>query len=203
MIVPIRSTLEPDELSDVLLETYRLWIDFALGKKAIGGKMLRHPSGRYAAAITAKKDNKGRIVGIYIDDAAAGAKEARIIEHGHRAVNLKDYMLARAKVSADGHKYRRLNLRQIPTSPLQSLANIAVGGGFVSRGPKRSLRSFSSSLSKMWAANYQNAYGDNWRTMTDKPGSSPWRIPEMYAYSPARQLRDLLGPKYGRRIKIP
>ena len=200
---PIQSNLDPDELSDVLLETFRLWTDFALGKRAIGGKILKYPSGRYAAAITAKKDENGRTVGIYVDDSVEGAKEARIIEHGHVAVNLKDYMLRSAKVSKDGYRYRRINLRQAPISPLQALSNISVGGGFVSRGPKHSLRSFSKSLGRMWAGNYGSAYGSNWRVMTDAPGSSPWRIPAMPAFSPARQLRDLLGSKYGRRIKIP
>lgn len=201
--------MSQDTISDALLITYRMWVDFALGKGTLGGHVerLKNPSGRYAAAITAKKDDKGKIIGIYVDDSAEGAKEARIIEYGHPAINLKDYMLRNAKVSKAGYRYRRLNLRQAPISPLQALSGVSIGGGFVSRGSKRSLTSLSRRLGRIWADNYKSAYGSNWRVMSDAPGSSPWRIPAMKPYSVAHILKEMLsetvGPAGANRLKLP
>lgn len=110
-VYDVFTDLDPEQLTQVAAETYYRWLQFALGKAEIGGKKLKHPSGRYAAALSWKKTGVARIA-IIADENAA--KEIGILETGHAEFSLKDQMLAPGRpgvrVSKEGYPYRRINL---------------------------------------------------------------------------------------------
>lgn len=79
----VHTNLPPDQVSRVAIEIFSLWVDFALGRRAIGGKRLIYPTGRYAASISYQLIGESTIAFV------ATAPEADILEHGHAAVDLK------------------------------------------------------------------------------------------------------------------
>ena len=85
-VYTIRTNLPPEAVNQIGLEIYAMWRDFALGKRALGGKRLIYPTGRYAAAIEFKQTGTSSVAITADEDAAP---EAAILETGHRAVDLK------------------------------------------------------------------------------------------------------------------
>lgn len=81
----VRTDLGPEDLHDVAMQIYAKWLEFALGEGALGGKTLKHPTGRYAAAISVTQEQDGSYL-IYADD---DLPEAGILESGHQAFDLK------------------------------------------------------------------------------------------------------------------
>lgn len=175
----IKTNLLDDERSDLLLQTYQRWISFALGMGSIGGRMLKNPSGRYAASITAQtmrvpahetRDKIGgiirrrkipaqdRVIAIFIDGNSEGSVEAGIIEHGHGSVDLKETMLR------NHPQGRMIPMRQAPTSPLYSLAGykgslLSQLGARTSKRGKRSYLQPNSKLARMWSSEYHPTGG--------------------------------------------
>lgn len=186
--------LNPDELTEVAVETYRLWLRFALGEKSIGGRTLAHPSGRYAAAISWRRKGRSTIA-IIADEQLA--PEALWIEDGHSPADILSAMLSGGKVSADGHRYRRVSLKAgtgrggqaAPMSGLDMNAittSSATGGGA------------SPMFKTMWAERRDGAEPDRVRTMTDRPGAAKWQVPAFAPYAPAAILADMLRRDYSR-----
>ena len=170
----IRTNLSPEYVHDLLLETYQMWMEFALGKSSIGGRMLKNPSGRYASAITADRGPEGNIIAVYIEPGHIGSKEAAIIEHGHGPVDLKQKMLR-------GRTSRKIYMRDPPISPmgsipggLRTLRSMTRQGGRTGMmrtyGPMRFIRR----QARIWAETYRTSYSDNVRTMSRN--SSGWIV---------------------------
>jgi hypothetical protein len=82
----IRTDLPPEGVTQIALEIYARWVDFAMGGSAIGGRRLISPTGRYASSIQYKQEAE-HVVAIVADENIA--PEAAYIEHGHGAVDLK------------------------------------------------------------------------------------------------------------------
>jgi hypothetical protein len=191
-VYDIYTDLDPDQLGNVAAETYYTWLMFAIGKTDIGGKTLKHPSGRYASAISWRRTGRARI-SIIADEGAV--PEVGMIEDGSPAIDLKAKMLTpdKSKRSKDGYLYRTLYLRpdqwrEAPQIGMDSIVS-AFGG-----------ERLASRLGRLWAQPRPNVDPKSRGpfTMTNKPGSSPWRIPAMPAYAPAAILAQQLQSQYGK-----
>jgi hypothetical protein len=190
-VYDIYTNLDPQQLSELASETFRVWLRFALGQEEIGGKKLLHPSGRYASAISWRRTGVARVSILADEDAVP---EVGAIEYGRPEVDLKSKMLSggNTHISKDGYAYRVLPLRtdqwrDTPTlTPGMTLDTMS--GGKVRAG-----------VARMWAQ--PRPYVDRksrFRTMSNRPGSAPWRIPEFHPYAPAAILAELLDQQFGR-----
>lgn len=79
----IRTNLPPEQLNQIALEIFSRWVEFALGERALGGKRLIHPTGRYAASLEYRQEGEASVAMV------SSSPIAGIIEHGHAAVDLK------------------------------------------------------------------------------------------------------------------
>jgi hypothetical protein len=82
----VNTNLSPEQLSAVAIEIFSQWVSFAMGLGSIGGKMLAHPTGRYAASI------EYQVLGatqISILANTGVAPEGGILESGHARFDLK------------------------------------------------------------------------------------------------------------------
>lgn len=189
-VYDIYTNLNPQQLSELASATFKLWLQFALGKLEIGGKKLLHPSGRYASAISWRKTGAARVSILADEDAIP---EVGAIEYGHPEVDLKAKMLygGKAHVSKDGFLYRVIPLRpdQWRNTPNLTPSSIhdTMTGGHVRPG-----------VARMWAKPRPWVDGKSrYRTMTNKPGSAKWMIPEFHPYAPAAILAELLKQEFG------
>jgi hypothetical protein len=82
----IMTDIPPQEISRITLAIYAKWLDFALGKTNLNGRMIVAPTGRYARSLQVRWED-GIAVGVIAD--ANIAPEAALIEHGHAPVDLK------------------------------------------------------------------------------------------------------------------
>jgi hypothetical protein len=183
----VMTDLDPNALTEVVMETYRRWLSFALGQSEIGGNVLAHPSGRYAASISWKRTGQSEIA-IIADESKA--PEGDWIERGRSAFSIKAAMLGKGntKISKQGYRYRFIPLRAFPTKPTFDMNRIISN----SRGERLPVRS-----AKLWAKARTDVGSNRGATMSDKPGSRTWIIPPMPAYSPAKILADMLRENYG------
>jgi len=152
----VNTDLPPDELNRLGLEIYAKWRDFALGKTALpNGKRLIAPAGRYAASLQYKREGEAAVA-IIADEAIA--PEARWLEEGHGAVDLKTIL-------QHGKPY-------------------AMHG----TGIKASSRPKAGPPGKMMAMWVQTRSSRFSGFASIGPNSDPdsWIIPAMAAYSPAR-----------------
>lgn len=190
-VYTVYTNLDPLQLSELAAETFFVWLKFALGEQALGGKKLAHPSGRYASAISWKRTGVAQVAIIADEDAI---REVGAIEYGHPATSMKDHMLygGNARLSKEGYMYRVIPLRPDqwrPTPTLQpDMVVDTVTGGRLRKG-----------VARMWAQ--PRPWVDpksRFRTMSNKPGSSPWIIPEFKPYAPGQILAELLQQEFGR-----
>ena len=151
----VKTNLSPEQLSQLAIEVFVRWVDFALGGAAIGNKRLVYPTGRYAASIEYRQEGEATIA------IVASAPEAEILEVGHAAVDLKTKL-------QHGRPYRIH--RPQGATPGTSLRRVGTGP--------------SSLQPHMWAVMHQRtASGFASIGPNSAPGS--WIIPAMPAYSPA------------------
>ena len=185
----IYTDCDPDTLTEIAMETYRRWLEFALGKDEIGGRILAHPSGRYAASMTWSRQGEA-MVAITADEKIA--PEAKWIEDGTAGANMKTIMLGggKTKVSKDGHRYRVIPIRRTPQTPSFDMGSL-VGNKQGERLPLKT--------SRLWARPAWHTNASKFVTMSDKPGSAPWIIPPMAAYSPAAILAGMIREQYDGR----
>lgn len=182
----VHTDLDPEALSVLAAETYRQWLEFALGKGSIGGKTLQHPSGAYAASISWRKTGTASIA-IIADETKA--PEAKWIEDGHEPYgDLKDVMLAGQPTSKDGYRYRVVPISDDAPTPAFDMTKI-VSNASGERIP--------TGTARLWARAKSNVKTSNFRMMTDKPGSADWLLPDMPAYSPAYILSELIRSAHG------
>jgi hypothetical protein len=172
-------------------ETFQVWLRFALGQEELNGKRLKHASGRYASAISWRRTGVAQVAILADEDAI---QEVGAIEYGRPSTDLKAVMLGqgRTRVSREGYYYRVLPLRPDQWRPTPVLSDgmmiNTLGGGRLRRG-----------VGRMWAT--PRPYVDRnsrFRTMSNKPGSARWVIPEFHPYAPGKFLADLLREEFGR-----
>ncbi len=82
----INTNLPPEAVNRIGIEIFKRWLDFALGKGALGGKSIRAPTGRYASSIQYRQMGEASVA--IISDAAV-APEAMYLETGTRAYDMK------------------------------------------------------------------------------------------------------------------
>jgi hypothetical protein len=188
-VYDVYTDLDPDALTEVAMETYRRWLSFALGQDEIGGKILSHPSGRYAASISWKKVGAAQIA-IISDETVA--PEAKWIEEGKAQADMKAAMLGKGntRISSSGHRYRTIPIRRNAVPPKFDVGEIVTSNA----GERLPVRT-----SRMWSKPRWRVNPDHFATMSDAPGSSPWVVPAMPAYSPAAILAALIRQETGGR----
>jgi len=89
LVYDVYTNADPAELSDIQLHIFRMWAVWATGGMALGGKILRNPTGKYASSIRMESHGLSH-VGILADENIA--PEAGILESGHPAFDLKDHL---------------------------------------------------------------------------------------------------------------
>jgi hypothetical protein len=168
-VYEIHTDLDPQTLSAVGLEIYWQWLAFALGSIELGGYKIKHPTGRYAGAITYKKTGTSMVT-IAVDESKA--PEAGYLEEGHDPYDMKNRFGGRKmklKRGAEGDW----------GSKGYGAPNILAGN--------REIR-----------AKIRNQGFTGYRTVA-LPGKPGWVIPRMRAYAPAQHLADLFREQYGKR----
>ena len=184
-IYEVHADLDKDQLTHLAVDTFRMWLEFAMGKGAVGGRKLHRVSGRYASSL--RVEDHGSYIDILADSEIA--PEAAIIENGRTTVsNFKDIMLGKkSKIAKDGSRYRIIPIKNeetnvsmnIPSDDLMSRSGDGLGVKIPSMWAQSAAHEFSSS-------------NVHFVTMSDKgKTASNWRLPAMPAYSPAKHLSDL------------
>lgn len=206
----VKTNLANSDIHDALLQTFEKWMKFSMGVGKLGGRMLRHPSGRMAAALKAESDQEGNVIAIYVDHEELGAEEHDLLTTGHKKFSLKDRMLQPGKPgvkrSKAGFLYKYVTIADNPISAKQSyksavhIKNLFTGQETDHGG----VFGINKNLAKMWASNYKKAHknSDKIVTMTNKPGSKKWIIPAMPAFNINRLLREITPNKIKDRIII-
>lgn len=188
MIFELSTNLSLDERNEIMTDTFRRWISFALGLNPFEGEILKHPSGRYASALRLQRLDEYRFA-IYVPTTNPNSVQEYVMMHGHREIHLKDKMLAssKAKVSLKPDKfgrhtrYRDIPIRQASRSPLRTLeSQVVLGKELADMGPLwgRGKEGIKRKLARMWATEYQSAYeylGEEESTITDISRSVPQR----------------------------
>lgn len=197
----VKTNIDPENVSEALLETFKKWIDFSLGIGELGGKMLKAPSGKMAASLRAEYNLEGDVVALYVDPKEAGALE-NIWVQGHKGFSLKRRMLnsPKTKRSKAGYLYRFIPISDTPKSPAKAYSESAIKNLLSTRDmPQGGVVQINRNLAKMWMANSSRAhYGSSKvRTMSSKPGSARWYIPAM----PAFNIQSLLTAALPKNIK--
>lgn len=194
-VYDVFTDLDPQQLTQVAVETYYKWLQFAVGDAEIGGKKLKHPTGRYAASLSWKKTGVAKVA-IIADESVA--EEVGILESpdGRGAYSMKDKMLVMGlpgvHMSHDGFLYRRIPLRPDQWAPKPSItADILISD---SNGER-----LRGSIGRMWARARPHVDANSRiRTMSSRLGSPRWVIPTMPVYAPGAILAAELKQKYGR-----
>lgn len=187
----IHTNCSPQEIGQIAAETYKKWMEFALGHTDLGKGKLVNPTGKYASNISWHRE------GTYQVAIIAEGPVANWIEDGAKGFNIRDIMLARkSKVSDEGYRYRYI--------PMPPVIDRDEGANDMLKG--KSLSEFITSynpngqrvrrnVSRMWA---KPTARTRFRTMSDKPGAATWDIPDRPAYSPAAILAQQLRQQYGK-----
>lgn len=175
LIYDVETDLNPSQLTRVGREIMALWVAFALGHEQLDGKMLHHPTGRYASSIQFRQIGFARVMVM----ANTGiAPEALTIERGHQAINMLQHL-------AWGRLY-----------PMHRGTQFAyVGGG--ARGRRMWAQARETGFNGFARTPYDGtARGAN------TSGTGPaWTVPAMPAYSPAKILADLVRETYGVEVR--
>lgn len=207
-IADVRTNINAEDMHDALLETFQKWVNFSLGVGKLGGKMLRHPSGRMAAALRADTDPDGNIVAIYLDRNELGAEEYNYLLHGHKEFSLKYRMLRPGlpgvKRSKQGNLYRRVPVHDRPLAAKKSFAQSAgIKNVLTERETAQGgVIGINRNLARMWISNYRKASTGpaKIRTMSYRLGSARWVIPAMHAFNIAKLLRDMVDKNVKGRV---
>lgn len=172
--INVYTDLDPQALSDVGLRAFQLWVAFALGEDDIGGKVLKHPTGRYASSISFRRYGQSHVA-IISDEKLA--PEGVILEKGHGAIDLKNYLRR-------GRAYPMHRGGAGEWGSAGYGAPVLAATAAARRTGKRR---------NIWGQ--VRAAGFSGFASVGKTG---WVIPPMPAFSPAQHLSDLIKQHYGR-----
>lgn len=196
----VKTDMDPEFVNNALLSTFQKWIEFSMGLRRLGGRKLKNPSGKMAAALRADRDKDGNIVALYIDPEAEGADSNQFVMGGHKRVYLKKTMLRAGKkgvhISDEGYLYRYIPIANKPKSPSSIWAEAEHLKSMLTtrKTSTGSVVGINKNLAKMWLSSYSKAHAGERkiRVMSNKPGSARWEIPAMKPFSVGKLLRDML-----------
>jgi len=187
----VQTSLNPEQLTAVAIETYAKWLAWAIGKASFLGMKLKHPSGRYAASISWKRTGAATVA-IIADESIS--PEALWIEEGAASHSMRDAMLGQGntKTDAEGYRYRVIPIRNDGSFPSATGSTPATtqspfGGGLTSK------------MGNMWSRAVPHVDASHYAVMSDRPGSSDWIVPTQAPYAPGAILAALLKQEYGKR----
>lgn len=194
-VYEVHTNLDPEQLTELAAETYRIWLRFALGQESIGGKTLRHPSGRYAAALSWQRTGAASIA-IIADETTP---EVGWIEYGRQGADIREAMLGsgNTKMGKDGYAYRVVPIR--PDDEREEPPTLGSADILSNAGGER----LRSGVAKMWATPRPYVHGGSrFVTMSANPqahqkGRDAWKVPPMAAYAPGQILSELLRQEFG------
>ena len=172
----VKTNLDPAALTELGLAVYEAWVRFALGLDSLGGRKLLNPTGKYASAIQFRQEGEATVA-IFVDDESA--PEARWLEEGHGAIDLKDKLRA-------GKVYKMHNER---TSTQEQMA----GAGL----RKRTTSGVGSSQQVWTEIRTRESTGYARMGQAGTMDADAWVIPPMVAYAPAKILAGLLSETAG------
>lgn len=177
----IQTNLPPEAVTRIGLEIFKLWVDFAMGRAAIGSRSLIYPTGRYAASISFRQE--GIATAAIMSDEAI-APEAAILETGHGRIDLKAklqrgraYPMHRARGGTAGTSLRRVG----NPAPAALKPRATTRGGIVQGVRHGSVRA------SMWAE-MRSATSSGFASIGPNSPPDSWIIPPMPAYAPAANL---------------
>lgn len=181
--IDIFSDDDPAELNAVTMAIFKVWTEWSLGQRALGGRRLRQPTGTYASALRVEMDGKNHAA-VFVDTSVAPYAEA--LETGHRAFSMLDYMAPgqRIPIHRTGFIQGAIGLRY-SINPTTGKASRARSSGLYRAGR------FVSGLYGIVRVP-SSATGSN----TSHTGPA-WTVPAMAAYAPARIIASL----FGRRVQ--
>lgn len=189
----IQTNADPAMLGIIAAEIYKQWMEFALGHEALGGKKLVNPSGKYASAISWKRTGTYSVA---ITADSTISKQVDTVEEGASAFSIKDAMLSKkSKVDKDGNRYRVIPMPpRIDKDPgANDILKNSELSSFITKFSQSGQR-VRKNAARVWAKPVKRT---QFVTMTDKPGSAAWAMPERPAYAPAKILHELYSQKYG------
>lgn len=85
----VRTNLPPDKLSDLSVQVFRRWLEFALGLTEMNGHKLKHPTGKYASSLTYRQTGRASVQ-VFANEQTA--PHANAIETGHTAIDMKQHL---------------------------------------------------------------------------------------------------------------
>lgn len=188
--IDVYSDLKPAELNAIGLAIFKVWSEFALGQRRLGGRSLKQPTGAYQSSLKFEVIGKGHVA--VISDTGI-APHAKYIESGHRAVDMLMHLRA-------GRPY-----------PMQRTGFFEVSGGpqRFSINPQTGKRSRARSSGLLRAGHFVSSVNGIVRTPKDRStlGSRmntsrtgpAWTIPAMPAYSPTKLLMALFANRVASR----
>jgi hypothetical protein len=159
----IKTDLPPELVTEIGVEIFVKWMNFALGKDMLNGKRLFYPSGRYASSLSFRQVDENTVA-ILADESVA--PEALFLEEGHRSFDMKTVAALRG--------------RSIPIHrPVGSAQHLSMTGlKRVGGGPARPM---------MWAE-VRAGTSSGFASIGPNSPADSWIIPSMPAYSPAGTL---------------
>lgn len=171
---------DPKELNAVGLAIFKVWSEWAVGQRTLGGRRLRQPTGTYANALRIEMQSKSHVA-VFVDTNAA--PEAEVLETGHRSYSMLNYLSPGMRV------------------PIHRAGFVAgTGRGYyINPSTGRASRNRSSGLYRV--GRFVSALHGVVRVPRQSVGSNTsgtgpaWTVPAMPAYAPARHLAALFGTR--------
>ncbi len=179
--IDVFSDGDPAELNAVSMAIFKVWTQWAMGQRALGGRRLRQPTGTYASALRVQAEGKNHVA-IFVD--ASVAPHAEVLERGHAAYSMLDYLTPgmRVPIQRTGFVPGNSGLRY-SVNPVTGRGSRARSSGLFRAGR------FVSGLHAIVRVP-RHPTGEN------TSGTGPaWTVPAMPAYSPARNLAALFGQR--------
>lgn len=165
-----------EDIEAVALEIFKDWLAFAEGKAAIGGRLLMHPTGRYASSL--RMDMDDHHVAIIADEEVA--PEAAFLEVGHGSYDLKQQL--------HGAEYKHIKMRRGGGEYARVVPNAVAAAP---RTGPRFMRGFGPALYASRRARYGTGMtGKKWATMSENSDPDSWILPPMPAYQPGWLLAE-------------
>lgn len=175
-----------DQLAD---QTFAKWAEFATGAIELGGKMIKHPSGRLLGATSISSDDDSTTITVSWEEAPEGAT----LELGSRPIPIGQIMLNRGptKISKKGYRYRIIPItKRTEEMPLevsgpqagQSPVGLPIPNHLTPQQVAETY-GFTVAGTRMWEGAHQNRQMEryvktggytqdavNFRTISDNPG---------------------------------
>lgn len=162
----VKTNLPAEGVTQLAVQIFAMWLDFAMGGAALNGKKLIYPSGRYASSIRLEQEDPLTVAIIADEDIAP---EAAILETGHRSFDMKTVT--------------SLSGRAIPMHRPPGSAGVQKATGL--------RRTAASPARPMMWAEVRSASSSGFASFGPNSPPGSWIIPPMPAYSPAATLAGM------------